>query len=107
MAKALALIDPAVTRNMLEPFATRSALLGTGYSGFERQDWLVARCLADPVHGPQWVDEAIAKLIQSTDKNAFYHSGLMQLAQVLTAAPSRRLRIVMGLNSAVYFPDQE
>jgi hypothetical protein len=106
-AKVLVLIDPAVSRNMLDRIASRKELLGSGYSGFQTQDWLLARCLADPVQAPAWIDEAIAKMDQRKDPMAFYRSGVIQLAQVLTAAPARRLRVLMGLNSALSFPDEE
>ncbi len=106
MAKVLALVDPSAARQLLERVVAQQTVLGTGYSGFEKQDWLLARCLADPERGPALVDEAIAKL-NPKENMAFYYSGLMQLAQVLSAPPERRVRLVMGLNSGVIFPDEE
>jgi hypothetical protein len=101
MAKVLALIDPAAARDMLEVVAPRSDLLGTGYSGFDHQDWLLARCLADPERTAALVDEAIAALASRKGQLAFYNSGLMQLADVLTAPPAQRVTIIMGLNSGL------
>ncbi len=101
MAKVLALIDPAASRDILDVVAPRSRLLGTGYSGFEQQDWLVARGLADPERTPALVDQTIAALAATKGRLDFYHSGLMQLADVLTAPPEQRLTIVMGLNSSL------
>ncbi len=106
MAKVLALVDPSTARQLLERVVPQQTVLGTSYTGFERQDWLVARCLADPQRGPALVDEAIAKLDPKNDR-AFYQSGLMQLAQVLSAPPEQRVRQVMGLNSGLYFPNEE
>jgi hypothetical protein len=106
MAKVLALIHPGLARDMLVRIAPHQEVLGSGGSGFEREDWLVACCLADPARAPAWVDEALAKLAQSKEQMAFYNSGLMQLAEVLTATPERRLRVMMGL-SALGFPDEE
>jgi len=106
MAKVLALVDPSAARQLLERVVPQQAVLGTGYSGFEMQDWLVARCLAAPQRGPALVDEAIAKL-DAKNERAFYQSGLMQLAQVLSAPPERRVRQVMGLNSGILFPNEE
>lgn len=101
MAKVLALIDPAVARDLLAVVAPRSHLVGTGYSGFEPQDYLLARGLADPERVPALVDEALAALAASKGRAEFYHSGLMQLADVLTTPPLQRLPIVLGLNSSV------
>jgi hypothetical protein len=106
MAKVLALVDPAVARQMVDRVHPQQALLGTGYSGFERKDWLLARCLANPARGPALVDETMAHLDRK-DNMAFYHSGLMQLAQVLTEPPERRVRVVMGLNSGLVVPDED
>jgi hypothetical protein len=106
MAKVLALVDPSAARHLLERVAPQQNVLGTGYSGFEKQDWLLARCLADPERGPVLIDEAIAKL-DAKDRNAFYNSGLMQLAKVLSAPPEQRVRKVMGLNSGLNFPNEE
>lgn len=105
MAKVLALVDPAAARHLLARVVPQQTVLGTGYTGFEKQDWLLARCLADPERGPALVDEAIAKL--NAKGRDFYDSGLMQLAQVLSAPPRRRVRLVMGLNSAIVFPNEE
>ncbi|HZV03744.1 MAG TPA: carboxypeptidase-like regulatory domain-containing protein [Gemmataceae bacterium] len=106
MAKVLALVDPSSARHLLDRVAPQQNVLGTGYSGFEKQDWLLARCLADPERGPALVDEAIAKL-DAKDRMSFYNSGLMQLAQVLSAPPEQRVRKVMGLNSGLVFPNEE
>ncbi len=106
MAKVLALVDPGAARHLLARVVPQQKILGTGYSGFEKQDWLVARCLADPERGPALVDEAIAKL-NAKERMDFYQSGLMQLAQVLSAPPQRRVRLVMGLNSGLIFPEKE
>lgn len=107
MAKVLALVDPAAARQLLDGVTLRSNLLGTGYSGFESQDWLMARCLADPERAPALVDEAIAKLKRQKGERDFYGSGLMQLAEVLTAPPDQRVRAVMGLNSGLVVRDEE
>jgi uncharacterized GH25 family protein len=106
MAKVLALVDPSAARHLLERVVPQQTVLGTSYTGFEKQDWLLARCLADPQRGPALVDEAIAKLDAKNDRT-FYQSGLMQLAQVLSAPPERRVRLVMGLNSGILFPNEE
>ncbi len=106
MAKVLALVDPVVARQMLEAVIPQQALLGSGYSGFERQDWLLARCLADPVGGLALVDEAIAKL-DPRQEMAFYHCGVLQLAELLTATPEQRVRAAMGLNSGLVHNDEE
>jgi hypothetical protein len=109
MAKVLALIDPALANRMLEPISAGKGQgdLGIVFDTFLRQDWFVARCLADPVHAPAWVDEAIVEVNQSKEDSAFDRSGLGQLAQVLLAAPERRLGMVMGYNSGLSFPDDE
>jgi len=78
----------------------------TGYTGFQHEVWLLARCLADQVRAQAWVDEALAKLAKSTEKSAFYDSGLMQLAEVLTTPPERRLRILMGQDSGLFVYDE-
>jgi hypothetical protein len=100
MAKVLALVDPVVAQQLLESVLPQQNLLGTGHTGFEKQDWLLARCLAGPERGPALVDDAIAKL-DAKDQGAFYRSGLLQLAQVLSAPPEQRVRLVMGLNSGL------
>lgn len=107
MAKLLALVDPAAARHLLERVTPREHLLGTGSTGFRRQDWLLARCLADPARAAAWIDAAIAKLDPSKDETAFYDSGLLQLTQTLTVPPERRLRAVLGLNSGLDFPDKD
>ncbi len=107
VAKVLALIDPAAAQAMLDNVAPRQDVLGTGHSGFDRRDWFMARCLADPARAQPWVDELIAKLGEGKGRLDFYDSGLLQLAQVLTARPERRLHELMGLNSNLEFRDDD
>ncbi len=106
LAKVLALVDPATARQLLEGVSPRRKLLGSGYSGFESQDWLLARCLADPARGPALVDEALAEMKDGRGRE-FYYTGLLQLAQVLTTPVESRARAVMGLNSGLVFPEEE
>ena len=101
MAKVLALIDPAAARDMLAVVAPHSNLLGTGYSGFEQQDWLVARCLAEP--------ERTAGLCGRSDRRACLaeaQGGLLPkrpdaIGECTNRAARAALTIVMGLNSGL------
>ncbi len=91
MAMLVALVDPAIARQMLQSVEPNSDAIGSGFSGVGRDEWLKAWALADPQHAVDLAEKELAAAKDATAKQRA-KSAAMEMVELWLAAPGERLK---------------
>jgi hypothetical protein len=105
-ALVLALADPATAKQILQGVEARGGPVGAGTGSFRKGHWLMAWALADPAHAAALFDGELAAL-RANPKARLEHSGLVELAEILTVPPPDRARHLHRYIGGFWFPGEE
>lgn len=89
VARLLALIEPALARELLVSIEPQSALIGTGGDRTKRGDWLLAWALVDLDRAQKLFDDEFAAQ-RNQPKPELTDSGLIAMLELLATPPDER-----------------
>jgi hypothetical protein len=105
MAMLLAFVDPETAKQLLQSIETHSDVIGSGYSGVGRGEWLTAWALADPRRAMELAESDLASAKDQRDRQRA-QSAAMEVVLMWLDPPRERLKSLcrrLGLD----FPDEE
>lgn len=105
MATFLALVDPETARQVLQSFESRSDVIGSGYSGVGRDEWLKAWALADPAHAVELAEREAASAKGQREKD-IARSAADEMIQLWTSSRSEQIK-QLARRHGIGLPDEE
>ncbi len=105
-AMVLALSNPVTAKQILEGIETDESVIGTGFSSVRREHLFLAWALADPKHAAELFDKELVALNANPD-TSLQHSGLAEMAEILTVAEADRAYHLLRFFGSFWFPGEE